>query len=317
MAKEYCNITTDLTDAFDRIEDYNVRHRLRDEFVVSAGSVYKQYGTGNVEQLYEDTEILALASGVGSVDASGEWFYDSGNDVLYVQCSDDAAPSTHTMEKAVDWEDLKTRTRNEAMEIVDSMLDARFPIPLPESRLFHTTGEYDIDIRRACALVTCFLLISRAGDKKIADNKMKQVTNGDGTGIIDLHNSGKRRFSFEVSPDELGHGNIEASSTNTGEGMIEIRGKFSGDTDEIWRVQMDLAGVVGTATFQYSRDKGSNWQKTSQATDNEWISLELGIQIRFFHRSGTFDLNDKWDIYFTSERDREDIVYHQIKVRRA
>lgn len=317
MAKTYCNAESDLTDVFDRIDDYNSRFRLRQEFIVSAGNVYKQYGLGKIEQLYEDNELLTEVSAVASVDASGEWYYDSTNDLLYVQCSDDAAPSTHTMEKGVNWLTLKTRTRNEAMEILDSMLDARFPRPLPEARLYHTDSDYDIDIKKSCALITCHLFASRAGDNKIAEKLMKQVTNTDNNGIIDLHNSRKRVFSFEVDAEHLGHGAIEADSSNTGDGMIEIRGLFTGDTDEIWRVEMDLAGAVGTATFKYSRDKGSNWQKENQATDNEWINLESGISIRFFHRSGTFDNGDKWDVYFTSEKDREDIVYQTIKVHRA
>jgi hypothetical protein len=316
MAKEYCNITTDLTDVNERFEDYNKRFRMRQEFSLHSGNIYKQYGTGEVEQLFQNAIILTEVSAVASIDAVSKWYYDATNDIIYVRCSDDADPDTHTMERGFDWETLKTRVRNEQMEVLDSMLDARFPIPLPESRLYHTTGQYDIDIKRSCALLVNNWFALRAKDFKSAEKFLKQVTNEDGTGIVDLHNSGKRRFSFEVSPDELGHGNIEANSSNTGAGFIEIRGLFSGDTDEIWRVEMDLAGAVGTATFKYSRDKGSTWQKEDQATDNEWISLELGIQIRFFHRSGMFALGDKWDIYFTSEQDREDIVYHQIKVQR-
>ncbi len=321
MAKTYCDIESDLSDVFDKIESYNIKERLRQQFNLHSGSVYKQYSTGNIEKLYEDNVALAEVSAIASIDAVSKWFYDSPNDVLYLRASDSADPDTHTMERGFDWEAYKTRTRNEAMELLDSMLDRKFPRPLPEARLYHTSGDYDIDIKKSCALLTCHLITNRTGDKKIALSLMKQVTNideeGVGTGIVDLHNQGKRVFSFEVDPEQLGHGAIEADSTNTGEGFIEIRGLFAGDTDEIWRVEMDLGGAVGTATFKYSRDKGSTFQKENQATDNEWINLELGISIRFFARSGTFDSGDKWDIYFISEDDREDTVKPTIKIQRS
>lgn len=321
MAKTYCNITTDLTDVFDRIESYNIKYRLRQDFVVHAGVVFKKYSTGNIEKLFENSVALTKVSSVASINAASKWFYDGTNDILYLRASDDADPDTHIMERGFDWLVYKTRIRNEAMELLDSMLDARFERPLREARLYHTDGDYDIDIKRSCALLTCFLVISRAGDKKIADRLYKQVSdideNGVGTGIVDLHNQRLRVFSFEVDAEELGHGAVEAASANTGDGMIEIKGLFLGDNDEIWRFQIDTAGAVGTATYKYSKNKGTSFQKTLQVTSNEWITLESGIWVRFFHRSGTFASGDIWDVYFTSERNREDIVYPTIKIQRG
>jgi hypothetical protein len=314
----YCNITTDLNDVFDRIEDYNQRTRLRQQFEQHSGNVYKQPGTGHVYGLFEDSVNMTEVSTSGDIDAAGKWAYDDTNDILYFRASDDVDPDTHVIEGTIDWKTFKTRMRDEAMAELDSMLDARFPRPLPESRGYHTTDNYDVDIKKSCALLTCARIVGRvAGDMKLAKKLMDQVTNDEGTGIVDLHNDGRRVFSWEVSPDELGHFEIEADSTNTGDGFIELKGLYDGLVDEIWQVEIDTAGATKTATYKFSRDNGATYEFTLKTTDDEWKSLASGISIRFQQRSGTFDDGDKWVVRVISESAREDIVSPTVRLERA
>jgi len=318
LASQYCNITTDLIDIFDRIEEYNVPRRLEQKFELDSGSRYVLSRTGFLEILFEDGVALTNVPSIASVDANSEWFYDSADDRLYVQTSDGTDPDTKTMTSGLDWENHKTRMRNEAMEILDSLLDPRFQRPLPESRNYHITDKYDIDIKRSCALITVASIVSRvAGDAKLAERLMGRVTNTDQTGIIDLHNDRKRLFSWEISPDELGHFNIEAAAANTSAGFLEIKGLYGGAIDESWRIVIDTGGITGTATFKWSRDAGVTFEKTLVLTNDRWTTLGLGLEVRFWDRDGSFILNDFWDIYVITEFNREDAVYPTTRLARA
>ena len=84
----------------------------------------------------------------------------------------------------------------------------------------------------------------------------------------------------------------------------------------MWLIEIDTAGATGTATFKWSRDNGTTFQATLQATSYEWITLGAGIKVRFWDRDGEFDDDDIWRAYMKIER-REDIVQPSIIVLRG
>ena len=328
---KYCNITTDLSDAYVQIEEYaSTRFPLKDfEVYSTGGSIYRSQNTGRVEKLYEDGTALTSVSAIASIDAVSKYYYDSTNDVLYVRSSDSADPDTHEVEKGFDWNTLKTRARDKAQDEVDGMLDARFPRPIPQARQYHATDYlYDIGLVKACALLTCANILSSYGDFDGAAALREQVSNSDELGIIDKYNNGKTRFSWETTPDELASYDIEQDASNSGDGFIELYGKYGGDEeiddrliawdleDEVWLIEIDGAGATGTATFKWSRNNGTSWNATTVKTDYEWISLASGIKIRFWDRDGEFDSGDKWRAYMKIER-REDIIQPNITVLRG
>jgi len=329
---KYCNTTTDLTDSYAQIEEYaSTRWPLKDFEVYSAGgSIYRTENAGRVEKLYEDGEALTSVSAIASVSAASKYYYDATNDILYVRASDSNDPDTHEMEKGFNWSVMKTRARDKAQDEVDGMLDARFPRPIPQARQYHATDYmYDIGLVKSCALLTCANILSSFGDFEAAAALRLQVNNPENeNGLIDKYNKGSMRFSWEVTPDELGHYDIEAASANTGDGFIELYGKYGGSEDiddplvqwdledEVWLIEIDTAGATGTATFKWSRDNGTTFQATLQATSYEWIALGAGIKVRFWDRDGEFDDDDIWRAYMKIER-REDIVQPSIIVLRG
>ena len=314
----YCNITTDLIDVFDRIEEYNVKRRLQQKFEVHSGSVYKMSGTGYMEVLYENGVALTNVSSIASIDAASKWFYDTAADVLYLRNTDSDDPDNDTITSGLDWENHKTRMRDEASEDIDGMLDAKFKRPIPESRNYHTSDKYDSSLKEATALQTCYKIVKRVpGDRKLALSLSDQVTNDKDRGIIDRYNNGKLRFSWDITPDELGHSNIEANSANTGNGFIEIKGLYLGDADKSWQVEIDGTGATGTSTFKWSKDAGVTYQETTVTTNDEWRTLGDGLSIRFWDRGGSFTSGDKWDVYVITESNREDIVKPTIHLERS
>jgi hypothetical protein len=327
---KYCNTTTDLTDVYNQIEEYSgTRYKITGwEVYSTAGYIYKSPNTGEVGLLYQDNIRLSVASAIASINSASKWYYDSTNDILYMRSSDNADPDTHEVEKGINWYTFKTRMRDQAQDQIDAMLDRKFPRPIPQARQYHTTNYYDISLVRATALLTCFNILKAYGEAEKAKEMLEEVTNNDKTGIIDNYNSGALKFSWETTVDELGGYNIEVDSSNTGTGFIEFYGKFGGSIDlddplidydlkdEIWLIQIDKAGAVGTATFKWSRDNGVNWDAANQLTSSSWVYLSAGIFIRFWDRSGSFIISDKWRGYMFVER-REDVVEKPIILMRG
>jgi len=321
-APTYCNVTTDLTDVFQQIEEYaSTRFPLKNfELYSAGGTIYRTFNTGDVDKLYQDGIRLTEVSTIVSISAVSRWYYDATNDILYMRSSDSLDPDTHENEKGIDWLSFKTRMRNKAMDEIDGMLDAKFPRPIPEMRQYHSTdNNFDIGLVKACALLTCANILKSFGAIDAGDKLMSEVTNNEKTGIIDKYNKGEMRFWFETTPDELGKWNIEADSSNAGAGFIELTGRYGGSNDvddplmdwdledETWLIEIDGAGATGTSTFKWSRDNGTNYEFTLKATDYEWISLGAGVSIRFWDNASTFTSGDKWRAYMQTDR-REDQV---------
>jgi len=111
MAITYCNTTTDLTNAYSKIEEYK-SYRVIDSWSVHSGSVYKSFQTGNVEMIFDDGSQLTEDSAIPT--GAGTFYYDSDLDILYVWLSDSSDPANSTMEAGVDWDACKLACRNDA-----------------------------------------------------------------------------------------------------------------------------------------------------------------------------------------------------------
>ena len=333
MSVTYCNITTDLSNAYAKIEEYaSTRFRIRGYSIESqSGFIYKSFNPGNIEVFFEDSIQLTSVSAVASINAASKYYYDATNDIIYVRVSDATDPDTHIMEKGFDWTALKTRVRNRAQDEIDGYLDAKFPRPIPMSRQYHVSDiNYDFGLVKATSLLTCANILNMFGDFENAVELRNQVIDPvDNGGIIDRYNDGRMRFSWETTPDELGRFNIEQNSANTGAGFIELNGRYGGDDDidehvnlnfaledQTWYFEMDTAGAVGTATFKWSRDGGTTFESELKVTSEEWLYLATGIFIRFWDRGSTFADSDNWKAYMHVER-RPDIIDPPTKILRG
>lgn len=313
----YCNATTDLIRAYPRIDEFREYKTLRG-WVVHSGSVYKIGGTGYVSTLFENNLPLTAAANVGAISA-GKFYYDSDTDVLYVQATSGLpTASTNVYKSGEDWDVLKTWAIQNASREAESLLDARFPIPVPESPDGSTSARYDIDLARAVAKIACALIASRREPMRTEpEPNTAQMLYDEGRKILDEYNKAERRFSWEMSKDEIGGFTIRPESDNTGDGILQVRGGHKAWQDDFWRVKITVGGAVGTAKYQYSTDNGSTYNGTDITTSRLWqeisgalagegvLSEDLSFYIRFLDRSGTFDVNDEWQIEINSAQ-RED-----------
>jgi len=121
----------------------------------------------------------------------------------------------------------------------------------------------------------------------------------------DIPASSPYRVRLAEVPDQVEGVRITRISatakTGTGSGSCASGGHYTGAADRSYRIQIDAAGEIGTATFKWSRNGGTDWVETGVSIpDTNPITLEDGITVTFGGGSGQdFDLNDYWD--FTAE----------------
>jgi hypothetical protein len=285
----YCNTTTDLYRAYPRVEELKSQKSLVGFEYSSDG--YYVGNTGYVEVVYIDGKPLTKADILEELD-SDSFFYDADRDVLYVGDSDVTQKQVYG---GADWSGMKTWAVDAGSRDVDALLDGRFPTPLPESPYVEDGKRYDSDVVLAAAKFAVAHLANRHEPMRFGESpNLAGLLYEGAVKIINEYNDAKRRFSWEISPDEVGTAKIIASDI-TGSGMIQVRGAYTGESEAFWKIRIKTAGAVGTATYEVSTDNGVSYSGNYE-TSHLWSSGGAGIDVRFFDRGGEFKANDVWQL---------------------
>jgi len=307
---DYCNITTDLERVFPRLEHYALKEIVEDWTSVGS-NLYSKGGTGFVSTVFWNDTMLDVDATYPP--AEGTFTYVADDDILYID--NGANPSTVTVEIGEDWDAFLTVCRDKAQQMVDARLNNKYITPLvPRSVQTHDTSDYEYDVVRATALITCWLVVSRKdADCKDAKTLYKQFWNtepdiGESKGILNLLMDGDIVLQDQISVREVGEQNFNVypNSSNTVDFQPIFFGPYSGNKPMTWRIQIDTGGTLGTATYKVSYDQGSNWDLTLQKTkddDNNQIrfSIASGIQIRW--PATTWVDGEWWDLELIPQSD--------------
>ena len=113
------------------------------------------------------------------------------------------------------------------------------------------------------------------------------------SGILIDYLEGRRAFSWETTVDDFNGRISQLVKDSSSTGQVYIAGKSSTTDHAIYRVKIDTAGAVETATYKVSDDAGRTWMTELITTYNYYTALVGGIMIRF---DGTFVLNDEWEV---------------------
>ena len=318
----YCNVTTDLTDVYPDIERYQEKYILRGWVSVTGNAnTYAVYGCGQVNQVFDNGVQLTVKTSIATVQASaGSWWYDSDNDVVYVHATDSdnlstVAETTTRIEAGEDWDAFKDNMRDKAMQFMDSVLNTRYPTPLmPRQIKTHDTSDYEYPIVRTCALLTCAFIAKRrnpndkTGVALFEEAWLPEPEPGQQKGWLNQIRDGDIALQDQVTSREVASFNVYPESGITSTAYTWFLGEYSGREYERWRVQIDTAGGVGTATWKLSRDGGTNWDLTLQDTfdsssDARRIHIANGIYAIFY---GTYGEDDYYDIEVFPATDRPD-----------
>lgn len=322
----YCNTTTDLKRAFFRVDEAGMKgHKTLKGYKSYSATLWKLTNVGYAEAMFEDGVKMTSVASLGACDAAQEYYYDSTNDVLYFYPTG-SAPDNHTYTVGEDFDTVKSRMVAIASREAESMLDAKMPVPLPMSPDGTAAQPYDADFTHAVAKIACGYIVDRISPAVFdsqgapaADSAAAQLL-ASGRAMIREYKEGVRRFSWEITEDEIGGANVRPGSTNTSAGIIQVRGKgvvetvetgtdVAGTTntylaqDQFWKVKLTLGGVLGTATWQVSYDDGTTYNGTDITTSRDWKLIKDNIWIRFLPRAlgvTDFVINDTWQIELPS-----------------
>lgn len=314
----YCN-TTDLQLVDSEIEkSYPLEHLEGWTIVSGMTATYYYPGSGVVGAVFQNSSALTEKTSIATVEATAStWWYDSTNDLLYVHTSTGADPDTFTIQVATySLKNYSDKMIYNAMEIIESYLDPSFNRPLPFAKNSYNSAKYDYDIVRSTALIAC-ALIRKANNPldPIAEAEMKEVWNPqEDSGILWDYIKGRRKFSFETSKDDfngrLENVTLDAAST----GRVYLSGVGDTSQHKIYRLKIDTAGAVETATYKLSDDNGITWYATLQKTYYEPSYLSRGLWVRF---EGTFVADDEWKIEISSYDEQVNTDLFSVKLKRS
>lgn len=317
MTFPYCTID-DLQMVFKDIEQFNGQTVVED-FTITSGqtNTYQKEHTGLVGYVTQNDTPLTVRASIALTEANaGSFYYDSTNDILYIHATDSADPDTHTIEIAEkSFSAMFTYFSNVAFERLESMLDPKYPRPLPFAKSATYQGyNYDADIVNAASILTAIEFI-RYNDPEngLVEIFEKSLWNPqEESGMLWEYRKGLRAFSFETTKDQF-DGNVtmlvhDAAST----GLIHLAGVGDRSNRQIIRLKITTGGAVGTAEYQISTDLETSWSGTA-LTKTQYLYLYNGVYVKF---TGTFVADDKWEIYFAGDEEVTGATIRSIQLRR-
>ena len=187
-----------------------------------------------------------------------------------------------------------------SMEL-NNMLDNRFPNPIPKSFIHSDApssdnAEYDAILVKLTCYIVAVNLQRASGDWEQAEVIQEQITNQDGTGMVDKLNKGEWKLSFETDKTDSSGDIIEV--TNTGSmNLVETYGSWTGIKYDRIQLICTTGGAYGTARMTVKMH-GGDALYGAESTDFEITGgLDLignGLYVRF--EGASMNTNDRWDI---------------------
>ena len=291
--------TTDLQRVFSRIGDYDTKQPIYNFQATDTSNQYQANNTGNIDQLYFDG--IEGTSVSDSPNADYEYNYSSGTDSVQVFHSS-KDPNDMSMEAGVDFATLIDDVLENASQELNTMIDARYPVPIPKAFMYsadpsNDTPQYDpIIVRVACYIAAVNLIRSTDPMSEEADKFYELVTNPEGTGLLDEVNAGKRKLNFEVDKTDKSGNIIEVTRTGTMY-LVETYGSYSGSMYDRIQCICTTAGVYGTAEITIKTIDGTNLYGTSQTGVVITGGLQPivgGLYARW--EGNSMSVSDRWDV---------------------
>ena len=267
---------SDLRDIYPNIDKYDAKKPVYGWVTTGVSNFYKSYNTGLINVLFFDgIEGTAVTD---DPNANYEFRYSEGNDSVEVYI-DTGSPADMLMEAGEDWATHKTDLLYKASRFLDSWLDPS----MPRQAWKNDEGEYDYIIIRTTAQICAYFLIS-ANDP---DNEDAIRIKEEYEDVLEKINAGHIKLGFEISSDSS-QGIIRELSASGTLKPIDLRGKYLGNSYDKIRVEVETAGVIGTAkigVWVAGNDKlGINKGEqilTDQIITGDYQDLAGGLQIRF------------------------------------
>ena len=304
---------SDLKNYFNRFGDFDQKVQIFP--TETSGNNHFFRDSGYVDTLFVNGSEQAVAQdNFDLVNSDGKWCYNSStNDVKY-QNSAYSSTTIHeqVFESGVDFSDfIDQQLVNASMEL-NNLLDRRYPTPIPkyaqhdqDTTYSSSATEYDaIIIKSTCFIAASNLIRSKEGVSEEADMYYSQVTNMEGTGLIDRLNKGEYKLAFEVDAKDS-KGKIRTIAKTGSMDIIETAGAYIGEAFDVLRVTCTTAGGYGTATVKveyYGNDQLYGSETSDIIVTGGLQELHSGLYVRFQGASMNLATTpDKWEIEVYSD----------------
>ena len=264
---------------------------------------YQANNTGLISLLYFDG---VEGTSVGdNPDANYEFNYSSATDSVQIFLTTSGGgtldPNDILVEAGSDWTTLMDNHLYRASMELNNMLDNRFPNPIPKSFIHSDTpssdtAEYDAILVKATCYIVAVNLQRASGDWEQADLIYDQITNLDGTGMVDKLNRGEWKLSFETDKSDSSGDIIEV--TNTGSmNLVETYGSWTGIKYDRIQLICTTAGAYGVAKMSIKSHGGEALYGAVGTDFDVTGGLDMignGLYVRF--EGNAMAENDRWDI---------------------
>jgi len=277
------------------------------------------FGTKPADVFFDGTEGTEVS---GTPANSREWKYVSATDTLTVYSTTDPndARRIHVGENKDDYVDQMLV--NASMKL-SSMLDSKFPRPLPKS-FIHSDApstdepEYDAVVIEATCLLALYLMARSKGRWDMADQFMAGVTNQDETGIVDKLNAGVWKLGWQIDSQDARGRIIEHTRTGSMH-LVATYGRWTGQLYDRIQVLCTTGGGYGTAKITVKTSGDEQLYGTSQTditVTGNIQALAGGVYGRF--EGDRMSAGDRWDVEVHHKDIQEDVPYiksYDVKLR--
>jgi len=318
---KYASQSPDLEMYFSEYHNFDSKRQVFGWVTTGTSNFYKAYNTGLISVAFFDG--IEGTSVTDDPNANYEFRYSEGNDSVEVYI-DTGSPADMVMEAGIDNTTYFDQMLVNASMELNSLLDKRFPMPLPKFAQFdlntsYTSSgvEYDaIIIKSTCYIVASNLMRqSKRGEE--ADYYYNLVVNPDGTGIVDRLNKGESKLAFEVDHQDSKGKVREITKTGT-MSLIETGGAYTGNSFELLEIECTTLGAYGVAEVSvksYGSDKLLGTTTTGVKITGGLQHILGGWSARW--QGAAMAANDKWEIELYSEgRKVENTDFKSIQLSR-
>ena len=233
---------------------------------------------------------LSSTSAIARVNASREFYYNESDDILYINVatsSNDPNDDEH-IESGEDSKTFVEKQLTNASMMLNGLITS-VVTPIPKSFIYNDvenleTPEYDYILKKAECLLAWSSMANAESDFELADRLYAQVTNFEGTGIVDKINDGSIQLSpFREPVDSRGQIIVKVGNAGT---MIltETSGEFSGKKYERFKVVISKTGGIGVAEYKVyssSSEKLYGNESSSRVISGTFDPIGGGLYARF------------------------------------
>ena len=296
---------TDLEMYYPNFSSYDVKRQILGWGSTDTTNQYQANNTGLITQLYFDG--IKGTSVSDSPNATYEYNYSSSTDSVQVFHSS-TNPNDMVVEAGIDNATYFDQMLVNASMELNSLLDKRFPMPLPKFAQFdlntsYTSSgvEYDAIIIKSTCYIVASNLMRQSSRGEEADYYYNLVVNPDGTGIVDRLNKGESKLAFEVDHQDS-KGKVREITKGGTMSLIETGGAYSGEAFELFEIECTTGGAYGTAEVSvksYGSDKLLGTTTTEVKITGGLQHIIGGWSARW--QGAAMAVNDKWEVELYSD----------------